>query len=386
MQTLNEKTSHMMPVEQDAQGLWHIRGWAEAKAVMLMNVTQSGYGTEQMLKLRRYFPVSIAAIDGAEHRERRKQTAKLFTPTHSHQQYTQMMHDKTEIVVNDFLQQRRADLTQLTSRIASEVVFEVIGLTNSKRPGLIGRIEPLRHLNMGDVSMNPSKLFPFLRMQLFVLDFLYTDVRPAVAARVNNPQADLISHLLEKKSNDIAILIEALTYGFAGILTTREFMCAAFQECMHNPALKAIMMGDDVGARHRLLNEVLRLRPVTEYLMRRAGETLTVASDGKTITIPQGDLIKFDIKAINRDPRVLGDDAEDLRADRKFENQMMWSMYSFGYGAHHCPGETIAILETDIFLRRLFSLGELKIEKEPDGEFNPSTQTFELHDFIISLS
>ncbi|MFN8373813.1 MAG: cytochrome P450 [Anaerolineae bacterium] len=384
-QAVELKTSNVVPVERDAQGMWHLRGWAEAKAIMLMNVTQAGFGAEQMRKLRRYFPLSIAAIDGAEHRERRRQTAKLFTPTITHQKHVQVMHAKTETIVSDFAQRRQADLNELATRISSEIVFEIVGLTNSRRPGLVKRFEPLTHLDMGDVSLMPNKLLPFLKMQLNVLDFLYTDIRPAVAARVEHPAMDLISHMIEKKAGDMAILIEAITYGFAGMLTTREYICAAFQECMHNPEYKTILMSDDEDLRQRFLYEVIRLRPVTEYLIRRAAEDLTIQSDGQTIHIPAGELMRFDIKAINRDKRALGEDADELRLDRSFENQMMWSMYAFGYGAHHCPGETIAILETDIFLRRLFALGDVRIDKEPTRTFNPTTQTVELRDFRISL-
>lgn len=66
-----------------------------------------------------------------------------------------------------------------------------------------------------------------VRMMYFMSMFYWFDVRPAKKARRRAPQDDVISHLLGKKYSDKALLIECLTYGSAGMMTTREFIVTA---------------------------------------------------------------------------------------------------------------------------------------------------------------
>ena len=49
----------------------------------------------------------------------------------------------------------------------------------------------------------------------------------AVRSRRRNPRRDIISHLLEQGYNQADILVECVTYGTAGMVTTREFITMA---------------------------------------------------------------------------------------------------------------------------------------------------------------
>lgn len=57
-----------------------------------------------------------------------------------------------------------------------------------------------------------------------MMAFFLLDVRPAIAARRREPREDLISHLISRGYSDMNILTECITYGAAGMVTTREFI------------------------------------------------------------------------------------------------------------------------------------------------------------------
>ena len=57
---------------------------------------------------------------------------------------------------------------------------------------------------------------------------------------------------------------------------------------------------------------------------------------------------------------------------------------SFGDGAHKCPGSTIAILETDVFLQELFAL-PVRMESPPRVSINGATGAYELRGLVVAL-
>lgn len=370
-------------VEKDRDGVWQIRGYEEARLLLSSGTTQAGFGTEAMLAQRKIITPPIPALDGQEHRERRTQVAKFFTPAAATGHYRALMDTCAERITDAFQPGMTVDFKDLSTDMASSVVCEVIGLTNSIRPGLEERFLYLASNNdVAGLSFSPSKIFKFFLMLRMLLGFWIFDIRPAIQARKNNPKHDLISHMMSKNQNGLSIMVECITYGLAGVLTTREFICSALEICLRQPEYKALMLSDDQEMRTRFLYEVLRLNPVTSHLTRRAAEVIEFTSDGETITIQPGELIVFNIFEIDTDSRSVGDDAMTLRADRPYESRIMWSMLAFGSGPHRCPGEALAILETDVLLQLLLPF-DLEVIQYPTRGFNDSSKTNELHDFRV---
>lgn len=62
--------------------------------------------------------------------------------------------------------------------------------------------------------------------------FYFNDVRPTIRARLESPQDDIISHLIELDLSDKAIMMECMTYAAAGMVTTREFIVIAACTCL----------------------------------------------------------------------------------------------------------------------------------------------------------
>ena len=120
-------------------------------------------------------------------------------------------------------------------------------------------------------------------------------------------------------------------------------------------------------------------------LSRRAKTNLTVASDGQSVSIPAGALIHFHVAEINQDERVFGVDAGEIRIDRTYEKGVPMSLMSFGSGPHRCAGEYVALLQTDIFLRRFLAIEGIRIEADPTYHYSEKVGGYELGRFGVSL-
>jgi cytochrome P450 len=217
-----------------------------------------------------------------------------------------------------------------------------------------------------------------------MLRFYWMDVRPAIAAHRRTPQEDVIGHLLEHEYNDMEVLIECITYGAAGMATTREFLCMAAWHLLEDDALRAEYLAADEAERHRILQEILRLEPVVGKLYRRTTEPLRVEVDGATHEIPAGALVELDVRAANADVAAVGEDPLAVCPHRDLAPGVLPPVMSFGDGVHRCPGAYIAIQETDVFLTRLLRL-ELRVARPPRLAWNELIESYEVRGFEVEV-
>jgi len=184
----------------------------------------------------------------------------------------------------------------------------------------------------------------------------------------------VISHLLSQGYRGSEILTECITYGAAGMVTTREFITVCAWHLLGDAALRERYLSSAEPAPHALLAEILRLEPVVGTLFRRT--TSEVRLD--EVTLPAGALVAVDIRAVNADPEVSGAAPLTLDAERCPMHRAGSAVMSFGDGHHRCPGGFLAIQETDIFLVRLLELPGLRLEKAPDVGWNDLVTGYEL--------
>jgi cytochrome P450 len=375
------------PLERDAQGVWHVRGFDEARAILRGTETQqAGFGASSVMNVKAIINLPILYLEGQAHLSQRRQTARFFTPKTVTTDYTEFIEALADELIADLKRNRREDLDKMSLTLATAVVSRVVGLTNHLMSGMEKRIERFFHLGKTNMTWKPLvKLIDALE-QRHMLAFYFLDVRPAIRARKRQPQEDLISHLLENQYSDIEILTECVTYAAAGMTTTREFIGVAAWHFLENPALRERYLAAGEEERYAILHEMLRLEPVIGHLFRRAMADITVESDGKTITIPQGDLIDLHLYSTNADEQVVGDAPRDLCPARPLYGEHIPPMLmSFGDGHHRCPGAYLAIQETDIFMQRLLAIPTLRIEKQPTLGWNAVTQGYEIRDFILAV-
>ena len=383
-----EPTNH--PLELDEFGIWHIRGYAEARQILRSdNTKQAGFGSELMDELPDTMKPPILFIEGKPHLEQRRQTARFFTPRTTESQYRHFMEAYATSVLDEFRQAGRADLSDLSMKMAVQVAAQVVGLTDSLLPGMEKRIDALVHQDFSQ-RQNLSlwqKISLFLKSQWQIGRFLLLDVRPAIKARRTKRREDVISHLLDNEYGSMEILTECITYGAAGMVTTREFISIVTWHCLENPEYRHLMLTADEETRYQFLHEVLRLEPVVGRLLRRATADISLDHNGETLIIPAGSLIDLHLYATNADEAIVGEAPRQLCPGRQLADirpKAQPYMMSFGDGAHRCPGAYIAIQETDIFVRQLLAIETLSLEKIPNIIYNDTVKGYEIRNFILT--
>lgn len=371
------------PIERDEAGIWHIRSFELARQVLRGSDTrQAGFGSDMLERMGSSMRQPILFLEGKEHHEQRKDTARFFTPR-AVGNYRPLMQRLTDDILGRFKAKGRCDLSVIAMEMAVGVAGEVVGLTDSRLPGMDKRINAF----FAGASTTASKsvllkILNFIPNQLRLIAFYNLDVAPAIAARRRQPKDDVISHLLGCGYRNPEILTECITYGAAGMVTTREFITAATWHMLENPELKARYLAAEEADRHRILEETLRLEPVVGNLYRRATTDIEVAGQ----TIPRGAKINLHIYAINADEAAVGEAPLSLCPMRELkDSKASPPMVSFGDGHHRCPGSFLAIQETDIFLKELLALPGLGMERPPELSWNELAASYELRDCHLVL-
>jgi cytochrome P450 len=370
-------------LEQDAHGTWHVHRFDLCRQILRSDSTrQAGFSVEKFGKAMTGMRDPILYLEGEAHHKLRSQTAKFFTPTTTQTKHLGMMQELTERLIGRLKQQGKADLSELSLELAVGVAAQVIGLTHSPLKGLAARMGILaqhpENLNALQRSLHLSKI------AVCLFNVFWRDIRPAIVSRRRNPQNDVISHILALGYQDHEILGECVTYGAAGMLTTREFISVTAWHLLERPALKARYLVAGETERHAILAEILRLEPVIASVKRRSTQSITLEVDGTTQTIPEGALLHLHIYSANADPSVVGQDPHDLCPQRPLPKGVQEPIMSFGDGHHRCPGSFLAFAETDVFLRRLLAL-PIVLESKPTLSFNTTLDGYEIRNIHIRL-
>ena len=360
----------------DNPTLTRVTSFAAARRVLRTRTArQAGFTAERTREVSFIERLPVLFLEGEQHRDIRRSTARYFTPRHV-ARYDELMTQLAGSLVAGIDSRRDTRLADLTLVMAVRVAAQVLGLTDSRVPGLERRVERFSHAGDGaprsSGSMSPLRQ---VRQRAVVGAFLALDVAPAVKARREHPRDDLISHLLAQQVSTTDILVEAITFATAGMITTREFISlAAWRMLLDEDLRHAYLTAPDEQRRFDLLHEILRLDPVVGTVYRELGEPVEVA--GRIVA--QGSLLAIDIAAANVDPAVFGADADRLCPHREVPKGVSHQGLSFGDGHHRCPGEFLAIRESDVFLRALFAVPGLRLVGTPRIGVNETVKGYEV--------
>ncbi|SFR91097.1 cytochrome P450 [Sphingomonas jatrophae] len=370
------------PVEQDADGVWHVRSFAAARQLLRGDQTrQAGFKAELVERLPEKGKTPILFLEGKLHHEQRRLTAPFFTPRAVDTRYRGLMAGLADGVLGRFTAAGRGELSAMGMEMAVGVAAQVVGLTDSRVPGLDRRINAFFAGGLDDTGGRLRRTWSALVAQARLLRFYWLDVRPAIAARRKAPREDVISHLLAGGYKGSEILTECITYAAAGMVTTREFITVCAWHLLENDAVRARYLAADEPARHALLEEILRLEPVVGTLFRRTTAEVALGDDASGgAAIPKGALVAVDLRAVNADPAVSGEAPLTLNPDRCPAHRAGAPVMSFGDGHHRCPGSFLAIQETDIFLMRLLAIPGLRLERDPKVGWNDLVTGYELRE------
>lgn len=374
------------PVTRNADGIWLVRDYTAARAALRSpDTVQAGLGVETLDNVPARIRRPVLYRDGPEHREHRRQTARFFTPRRVDESYRGFIDSLADEQLAHLRHNGRADLTDLGFGLAIGVVCSVIGLTES-RPGLTRRLERFFPEEFGSPGFTSvDGLYWVWRQARNWSSIFLSDVRPAVRVRRARRRDDLISHLLDEGCSSVEILGECITFAAAGMVTTREFITVAAWHLFTDQPLRDRYRAAAESERLGILHEILRLEPVVAHLLRRTTAAVELPGGaGESVTVGPGQLIDIDIAATNTDRAAVGADPLAVCPSRS-RTDATAAVLSFGDGAHKCPGATIAIVETDIFLSKLLAIPGIRMHSPPRVGSNDAIGGYTLRDMIVEV-
>jgi len=347
-----------------------VRDFAEARRLLRHpDARQAGFLADLVNKVS-LVRAPILYQHGAEHRRQRGATARFFAPRVVTTAYRALMERTSDELIGRLERAGRADLDQLGLEMAVTIAAEIVGLTDSDRGGMARRFGAL----VSGTPQGGSRMAMILglaRGQARSLNVFLRDVKPAIASRRRQRRDDVISHLLDEGYSEREILTECLTYGAAGMITTREFITMAGWHLLEDAALCDRFRDGDEAARIGILEEILRLEPVVGMLFRRLDtETAGVA---------------LDVRGANADEAAVGGCPHRLDPDRRTADKVGGAGLAFGDGEHRCPGAQVALQEAAIFLDRLLRVPGIRLARKPDIGWNALIAGYELRGATLAL-
>lgn len=327
----------MSSVRRDGS-VWTVGSLTAARKVLHGPVTQAGFTAEYIPRgMLRHHPVLIS--DGETHHAQRRALGRLFTVDVVSDNYETHMLDAVARRLDRLPRGATVRADTLALHYSVDVTREVVGLTESSVTGMARRLEaffrqPPLDMRLPDLGRTRRQWAAAAFNGLVpIVVFHLADVSPAVRKRRRDPRDDVISHLIGRDYTDADILVECLTYGTAGMVTTREFIAMALWRLLDDPGLRRRYEEADRSGRLAILGDLIRVEPVVSHLYRRVqGEIDEVREPGGACPVA-GDLIDVDVTAANAEAEGVG--------------------LSFGAGPHRCPGQHLALLETEVLLTAL---------------------------------
>ncbi len=341
---------------------------------------QAGAGAE-FVRMDNPEHTSVFFLDGVDHFNKRKKTQRFLSPQAVSKQHYKVMEQVSRQLLEEFQRAGTAKLEDISFTLAIEVVGEILGLTNSNQSARARRVQRVLHTSIAKSKRGLQGVLLNIKRAIFTYWFFLMDVRPAMRARKKQPKNDALSFYLEEGYSDKAIIIECLTYGTAGMITTREFIVMAAWYLFEDTALRDRFLNADVQGQMAILMEILRLEPVAAMIHRRVEEEMTAPGG---VTLPPGQLYGIDIRKNNVNEEMVGECPFAVDPDRATRMKDLGRFLSFGDGPHSCPGWQVALHETRIFLQQLFRVPGIRLDRAPDIGWNEQVKGYELRNADIS--
>jgi cytochrome P450 len=376
-------------IEREGQ-VWRIRSLEAARQVLrARNATkQAGFTAEKIPQgYLDHHPILVS--DGPQHDEQRRKVARFFAPVVV-ERYVGQMQECADRLLDEASARGVCRLDDLALLYSVEITAEVVGLTESPVPKMARRLvsffnQPPFDITRDDLgrtgrqwaSAAVNGLVPIVR-------FYLADVRPALRRRRREPQQDVISHLLAEGYSTTGVLVECVTYGTAGMVTTREFIVMAAWHLLQDDLLRQRYLVAGERERMAILEEIIRLEPVVGHFYRRATAPVAISDGGQEWTIQPGELVDICVRSANTDPRAVGDEPLSLCPGRELPSGVNPTVLTFGDGAHKCPGQPLAMREADVLLTRLLARRP-RILAEPELGWDNLIEGYWLRGFDLAL-
>jgi cytochrome P450 len=283
---------------------------------------------------------TILCLDGEEHRIKRALVMPAFLPGAVRGYTERLLAPLAHRLIDGFADRRELDLVEeYTHRLPLLVITGLLGVPSENEQQLLEWINGLF-----SYPWNP-------KLALEARDEVTNYFLPIIHARRNDPQADLISKLVQSefeghRLTDEEVLSFVRLLFPAGADTTYLALGSMLNHVLGDAALKARIQAEPAII-PKVVDESLRLFNSTSFLPRYTESGIEY--DG--VRIPPNSWVMFGIRPANRDPEVFPDpDRFDVDRDRK-------RSLTFSVGPHACLGMHLARAEMatslELLLRRL---------------------------------
>jgi cytochrome P450 len=347
------------------KGATPVTGYGPVRDVLRSGgMRQAGFGANLVNRSGRATRPPILFLSGEAHRRQRAATARFFAPKVVNDRHRPIMQACADRLIAAFQRTGAGRLDAMALDMAVTVAAQIVGLTDSDKAGMVRRLDAFFSVGATTRSGPLARLLSTLNARRRVLAFHLRDVRPAIRVRRKTPREDVISHLIADGYGEQEILVECITYGAAGMVTTREFITMAGWRLLEDHPLRDRFLAGDRDDRLGILEEILRLEPVVGFLYRQ----------------PEGGEgpLALDLRSANTDPDAVGACPLQLNPDRARAERVGAAALSFGDGEHRCPGAGVALAEAEVFLDRLLRIPGLRLARAPDMAWNPLVTGYEL--------
>lgn len=352
-----------------------VRGFQPAREILLSKALLQGGAGAATFDMSDPDKTPVFYLDGEPHRQKRGALARFFTPKAITTRYHAIIERETERLLGQLQRDGRASLDVISFELTVAVAANIVGLTNSDIPKMAKRLATILSAAWFHQLDLFGRLVAGLRKGLAAASLYRNDIVPAIRARKERPQDDILSLLLAKKASRKTILIECMTYAAAGMVTTRELIVMAAWHLFERPELRQGFLDGDEGRQFAILLEILRLEPIAALLYRRTDPE-------RSSTDPV--MYALDLRAIQSDEDVVGPCPHALDPDRAARAKVNGAFLSFGAGTHHCPGQHVALHETRMFLDALLRVPGIRLERAPDVGWSSLLMSYELRGAIVT--
>ena len=161
--------------------MWHIRHYDEARALLRRGDTkQAGFAAEQIARMPPVMRLPILYQEGKTHQQQRKQIARFFTPKAVTTNYRGVMEAVSDQLIDDLRTAKQGDLSAMSLTLASQVVAAVLGLQQSRLPGMQERLVSFVKQEADIFASSTRKTIQGLRGLVRSVVFYLLDVQPAI--------------------------------------------------------------------------------------------------------------------------------------------------------------------------------------------------------------
>ena len=130
------------PLNPQANGTLEVHNYELARGVLRApQVEQSGFGADIMRGMKRsLMRLPMLFVEGEQHQEQRRATAKFFSPKWAEENYRDLIERETTRLIEDLRHNGTGRLDRMAMDMSVAVAAEIVGLSHHVLPGMPDRI------------------------------------------------------------------------------------------------------------------------------------------------------------------------------------------------------------------------------------------------------